>query len=286
MFKYMPYRRVFFDNFLIRASQRVSLNDPFEVLPSKKWLEKAYFERYEKDSEKDFDNLVKEMTRMNLNNMGMISLTEKSNNLLMWSHYADEHRGMVIEIDENNETLKRKFDYDKSSPVTKKVEYCQNRVNEYKFDDMYLPYQYKFDDWKYEAEHRIIVKNLFSCDCWMIVFNNKTDAKQAYEKKQIDGISINKSINNCILKDNIITFETRDIEQRFDPNLIFNNPRFMSMYAIPREAIKTVIFGMKSKQEDIKEILEHINNKPALNHIKVKQAKLSESKFDLDFESL
>ena len=101
MFKYMPYRRVFFDNFLIRASQRVSLNDPFEVLPSKKWLEKAYFERYEKDSEKDFDNLVKEMTRMNLNNMGMISLTEKSNNLLMWSHYADEHRGMVIEIDEN-----------------------------------------------------------------------------------------------------------------------------------------------------------------------------------------
>ncbi len=34
MFKYTPLRLEFFDNLLIRASQKYALNDPFELRPS------------------------------------------------------------------------------------------------------------------------------------------------------------------------------------------------------------------------------------------------------------
>jgi len=33
---------------------------------------------------------------------GALSLTETPDNLLMWSHYADQHTGFVIEFDENH----------------------------------------------------------------------------------------------------------------------------------------------------------------------------------------
>lgn len=38
LYKYMPFRPQFFENFLVRCSQRAALNDPFEMLPSLEYL--------------------------------------------------------------------------------------------------------------------------------------------------------------------------------------------------------------------------------------------------------
>lgn len=38
-------------------------------------------------------------------NLGNLSLTEKPDNLLMWSHYAQQHMGFVIEFDSSNCSL-------------------------------------------------------------------------------------------------------------------------------------------------------------------------------------
>lgn len=38
LYKFLPARSDFFDNFLIRATNKLSLNDPFEVKPSSEFL--------------------------------------------------------------------------------------------------------------------------------------------------------------------------------------------------------------------------------------------------------
>ncbi len=42
------------------------------------------------------------------NNIGILSLTTCSKNLLMWAHYANSHQGLVLEIDETHDFFNRK----------------------------------------------------------------------------------------------------------------------------------------------------------------------------------
>jgi len=41
------------------------------------------------------------------NHIGVFSLTKVHDSLLMWAHYADAHRGVVFELDEDNEFFKK-----------------------------------------------------------------------------------------------------------------------------------------------------------------------------------
>ncbi|KAA0876570.1 DUF2971 domain-containing protein [Nitrincola tapanii] len=76
LYKYMPYQAEFFSNFYLRCTPRSALNDPFEMLPSTDYLIYHACKRQMPQSVID--------------------------NLLMWSHYADEHRGMVLELDRSH----------------------------------------------------------------------------------------------------------------------------------------------------------------------------------------
>lgn len=53
------------------------------------------------------ENLLKKISnelRNEINNkIGILSLTKRNDNLHMWTHYANEHKGFVIEFDTNNE---------------------------------------------------------------------------------------------------------------------------------------------------------------------------------------
>lgn len=69
-------------------------NDPFET-------EAAYYSYLNKDQAErsvriQLDGVKKQIIK---NEYGVLSLTRQPLNPLMWSHYADEHKGMVIGID-------------------------------------------------------------------------------------------------------------------------------------------------------------------------------------------
>ena len=83
---------------LMRISTSNSLNDPFESEYARSDL-KAIEEIYRKKYENHWQAYLKKFQ-----DYGIISLTTNNNNLLMWSHYADEHKGIVIgfDINENN----------------------------------------------------------------------------------------------------------------------------------------------------------------------------------------
>ncbi len=154
LYKYMPLRMEFFENFLLRCTPKSCLNDPFEALPSIEYWEQ-FFEKTSCCGEGQFATFKEKFLKDNYENdfgldvfkeHGIISFSETYDNLLMWSHYADNHSGVVIGFDGTNEWFK----------TLHRVRYRKERNT--KLMDLNDPYLYKSDEWSYEKEHRLVVK--------------------------------------------------------------------------------------------------------------------------------
>ncbi|MEQ9452510.1 MAG: DUF2971 domain-containing protein [Pseudomonadales bacterium] len=131
LFKYMAFREEFFGNRWLRFTPRLDLNDPFEVRPSfSQHAEYVHRVNNYGDSVKAVveemelnQNLVLQGTLVQeFDVYGILSLTERNDNLLMWAHYAQDHTGMVIGLDPSHEF----FDGSKSPK-----EYVRKAVNEH-----------------------------------------------------------------------------------------------------------------------------------------------------------
>ena len=91
-------------------------------------------------------------------NIGVYCLSEDPKNILMWSHYADSHKGICIEFD-----IKRGgFFYNNLLPVQYKKRYPTFELSDYQNEDdmMFTMHQQaictKSVLWKYEKEWRVI----------------------------------------------------------------------------------------------------------------------------------
>ncbi len=95
--------------------------------------------------------------------MGVFCLTEKSDNLLMWSHYADRHRGFCIEFNglKLNDFILIKSR--KEKPISlldvvynKELPSIPMGNKAVDLDDLLKFLRTKYEGWKYEDEWRII----------------------------------------------------------------------------------------------------------------------------------
>jgi len=91
--------------------------------------------------------------------IGIYCMTERPNNILMWAHYADSHRGVCVEFDIEENGLFYKdlmpVQYEKKYPI---FELSQYREGKNMFYDMHLQLICtKSTLWKYEKEWRVIV---------------------------------------------------------------------------------------------------------------------------------
>lgn len=90
-------------------------------------------------------------------NLGAFCLTEKPDDLLMWAHYADHHRGAILEFDQNNEFFNRRLGPQDDFRHFKKVTYTQDRPNVFLADSDAVDFFYfKSTEWEYEQEWRLI----------------------------------------------------------------------------------------------------------------------------------
>ncbi|MDP2037115.1 MAG: DUF2971 domain-containing protein, partial [Ignavibacteria bacterium] len=102
-----------------------------------------------------------------LTQTGVLSLTTDPRNLLMWAHYGDSHRGIVLEFDGDHPF----FDQSDNGIYPKKIEttYSDERPKlDFKLEELSDSdklfqgfksiYFTKSIDWKYEAEYRVIRK--------------------------------------------------------------------------------------------------------------------------------
>lgn len=175
-YKYLPPERLsYLDDELLRYTQPIALNDPFECLPKK-------------PSEKEFRDAIKEVSELlnktgfplnenaeilelekiyneayqNVNNdIGILSLTKNWNNALMWSHYTNSHKGFCVGFDPKDEYFQNFLSSDrKKSKMLMEVVYSDKRVEiPMEFGKKKLefePFITKSTDWKYEEEVRVI----------------------------------------------------------------------------------------------------------------------------------
>lgn len=115
VYKYLhPDRIDVLRNNKIRFTQPAALNDPFEVMPNLREI-RRFFEKLTKHlgqaaafvaSGDHFVSIDQTVTdtfgRWNPDNaseLAFLSVSKKRNNLLMWSHYCDSHRGFTLGFD-------------------------------------------------------------------------------------------------------------------------------------------------------------------------------------------
>lgn len=111
-----------------------------------------------------------------LSNYRILSLTTKSNNVLMWSHYANEHKGVVIKFKSKlSFGTPKVVDYANGPVLISRVMHnvlrymvksyvkdreskdeCIDRVGIYMYHAMAVYLIMKRSDWEYESEHRIV----------------------------------------------------------------------------------------------------------------------------------
>jgi hypothetical protein len=195
LFKYLhPARIDVLEKSLIRFTQPGDLNDPFEfrslfknvttpeelsaledqiigrevqkILPSFPKQQRAFLAQAAKESirpqvEKALGDLLQQINNEAFpkaanNIVGVLSLSEDPLSLLMWSHYAHSHQGLVLEFDTNSELFLPPPGVHKEFSGPHKVLYSTKRLT-IDLDTGDLDFlRAKPAEWGYEKEWRLL----------------------------------------------------------------------------------------------------------------------------------
>lgn len=121
-----------------------------------------YFLRASNDSEQQGRQLSDEEIQQEIlsriqtidSTYGILSLTKTNKNLLMWAHYADDHRGAVIELGLDDEFL---YQDDPNRKFARAVQYSTKRATIPIDEDILMEHFFvKSPEWRYEQEFRVI----------------------------------------------------------------------------------------------------------------------------------
>lgn len=90
--------------------------------------------------------------------IGVLCLSESPKSLLMWAHYADSHRGFVLQFDETSPFFNQRVSEDDELRHLRQVIYSSKRpsltLSEVEDGSAFLT---KGVEWEYEAEWRMLV---------------------------------------------------------------------------------------------------------------------------------
>lgn len=276
LYKFLPARPSFFENLLLRASSKFSLNDPFEARPSASfWADLCIHTNNDRfGSTKDeivgyiqkqpLDSPWSELGISLFYEYGIISLTEAKDNLLMWSHYADQHKGMVVEFDISHPFFCSLHSENDLTGNTHRVMYRKERLNELG-DYLLEPYFHKSDEWAYEKEHRLLL-NLSGADCFLVL--------NALKSKLID--------EKCLEETDFKEFVPGILYEVSRNVCRYREPDYMAMYRVPPEAVISVSFGCQSDNSLIQGVLRELE-KDHLHHVKAYRALIDLHDYRLKF---
>lgn len=301
LYKYMTLRDDFFTNPMIRATPAKLLNDPFEGCFNAQQVRDAqrnHQEYYRQQGEDVYDDSDEQsindsmgILQSDINDLGIISFTESHNNTLMWAHYGDEHKGVVIEFDFNEPffsssthnvdgramrfkrdfmgtcfELPEKVDYRRDFPDFKRPELsAPDDLNDFHWNKFYKAVLFtKSIDWIYEQEQRSVVR-LYDADSIICKSNEhirstcKADANiQVRERKdgkiQImfpDEYEMHEDVGDQSLKMEIF-------RRVIDPEAMF-------FFRLNPRAISSVYFGCKASIENA---ICNIQKNASLEHLK------------------
>lgn len=272
LYKYTSKLNNFITSPTIKLSVPRFLNDPFESYVPKE-LSKRIPSEEQRLAEIDCNEII--------DKLGIVSFSETSRNLLMWAHYADEHRGVCIGFDPEVLNSLDKYEEERSClayyPV--KLNYDNQRV-----DINELPAELsldmvakkilttKSDDWIYEKEHRCIVPIGWSDQAFLLGENERVE----------HAIALMSATRN--IKTNEITAEQYQ-------NLIFEEltccKGMLFLKKINSKMVKSIHFGYRYPLESLLKIVDEISNPTHdLHHIKIFKYTPDKHRFELDAKTI
>ncbi|MEL7937700.1 DUF2971 domain-containing protein [Pseudomonas delhiensis] len=179
----------------------------------------------------DHDRYYRDM----IDSLGIVSLAENRDNLLLWAHYASNHYGMCLGFEWNETGL----------PPAEEVIY-QNRyrtLEYYSYTEAELAaisLLQKSADWAYEREWRSVAKPEVN---YITSF-----APDEHFKKELELLKSNPDQSSFHSEEALIekyTFLVQNVTAEGSGPKVFN-----------QSALKEVVFGMRMSQSDVK---DHIN---------------------------
>jgi hypothetical protein len=91
-------------------------------------------------------------------NIGVLSLSEKRDDLLMWAHYAQYHKGLVVGFDSEHKYFHQQLSPSDEFRYVRKVHYSKNRptIRLATIEDVTGIFLTKSEEWTYEYEWRMM----------------------------------------------------------------------------------------------------------------------------------
>lgn len=277
LFKYMSEPRDFFEEGFVRLSQPSVLNDPFEASFCRKSLDElsSYF-----DEQNIWDSNLGELkfsdyVDLKMHHIGVVSFTENKESLLMWAHYANEHKGIVAGVAyiPSSESIFENFfkddslmdpifgkDWSRFDGVPTPVSYRKGlRYRNDKFDYdysnilaegadriLYEVFLQKSDEWIYEQEHRVVLK-LEQAD--RVIIQDINSVVNLHIRDRIKSASYSaKSVNS-----ESWTIDLFKISDRIERIVVAKelarlsiNPKVIYLMRLSSSAINSCLIGLNS----------------------------------------
>lgn len=281
LYKYLPNLGVdYFEQPTFKITPPSLLNDPFESIISNDVS--RFFKRFNLTNKscnmRDISNILKHC----ISSIGIISLSETHRSLLMWAHYANEHKGFCIGVKnnflENDDPLAPVLESTPIHNIPVKVKYDTERF-EIKYERMpavellktILTHQLtvKSDDWMYEKEYRSIIC-LLNHDQVKIVGEIPEKVKDSIyclQHLSFDPEKFTKSEYAMI--ELVITAFAK-------------NRNALLLKNIPTEKIDRIYLGHRFDKNDMKELLKRVSNKNhPLHHVDIYKNSIHPNRFAL-----
>lgn len=299
-YKYAKFRSI---KELLSATVRLSppqiLNDPFESMLNQEvedsLLNKLSLADVDIDIENDItvdEHLIKNVIYKriydSLNDYAVFSLSETPRNLLMWAHYADEHKGICIGYKKDlfdtipNKTTTDlgiesyspiKVNYDNIRPQPEPRQSSREERKKVIIDQLIT----KSDDWMYEKEHRCIIPMNWADK---VIIPDVENTIAGFPLSHILTTLIN---NKRIERDgNIYKGTMGSNGMSILVNLVGNDRNTVFLKNINPKSIVSIYFGCRFDPKIKNEILNTLSNPShPLHHIKTCQYVPSGHRFEV-----
>ncbi len=166
----MSFRKEYFENFMLKASMYGEFNDPFDLVlgsygASLSGEDRSAFYDAMPEYMRDpayYDESYLDIQAGARASLSIMCFTKTFKNILMWSHYANNHTGLCVGYDYNSSFFHNKYSCSYSNNVgeIKKIEYTNDRPKYIIPTDLVnntSDWFKKSKDWKYEKEYRILL---------------------------------------------------------------------------------------------------------------------------------
>ncbi|MCR4880259.1 MAG: DUF2971 domain-containing protein [Bacilli bacterium] len=200
------------------------LNKAKDTLMNSGPIVREFYKKYKKEWDANLEKSLNDIRKQTV----VTSFSKRNDSMLMWSHYANSHRGVCLEYEVQEDNFLKEVNYSKDMVGIKiynltSIQLAKDYLNRngilkevnYRFDDdIYKPFFIKALDWEYEDEVRYVfyTKDLDSSNR-IILKDDKYLLKLGKPKAIYIGSKANmndtKKINDLANTNNINVFYTK-----------------------------------------------------------------------------